>query len=97
MTSLEDMSAIVREVRQRVTRIESRICRLGDHLEIQLINPKDGLEILLETDDVVEISTSVMDITLSELVSYLCKRRLNDREANIYFRDKLVACIYPTT
>lgn len=94
MSSLEEIDSIVRELRQRVTRIESRICRIGDHLEIHLTNPKDGITVNKETEDVVEMSIPIMDITLSELISYLKKRRLNNRETDVYFENELVATIY---
>lgn len=96
MTCIQDLDLIMREIRQRVTRIESRICHIGESLDIEMRSPKKGLDILCATDEVVELSTSVMDITLSELVSFLKKENLSDREVDIFFRGELIASLYPT-
>jgi len=96
MSATEEIDTIVREIRQRVTRIESRVCRLGDTLNIQLTNPKHGLQLIQETAEVVEISTAVMDITLSELTSYLQRQKLKNRDTDIYFEGQLIATLYRT-
>lgn len=68
--TINELELIVREVRQRVTRMESRICRIADHLKIDVRAPKDSLRIQHETADELELSVPILDIALSELLSY---------------------------
>lgn len=94
-TSIEELDLIVREVRQRVTRIESRICRIADHLQVNLRPPKDGFCIRSETAEEIELSVPMMDISLSELLNYLHKEELDQKAVHVYFGGSQVATLYP--
>jgi len=86
-----DVEAILVELRQRMTRVESRICRIGDHLSVQMRAPKDGLRVIRETAAEVDVSAPVMDITLSELVAGLRKLGIQGKTAHVYFEGRLQA------
>jgi hypothetical protein len=93
--SINELNLIVREVRQRVTRMESRICRIADHLNINVRAPKDGFRIQHETADELELSVPMLDIALSELLSYLHKEELDQKTVHVYFGGSQVAMLYP--
>lgn len=86
------------EMRQRVTRIESRICRIADALNIATGDPS---KTMWKTDEpnpvqgVVCISTSVLDASISDVIKYLTKEGMKDKVAWLYFEGQLVAVIYP--
>ena len=73
MTYSDALDQVVREIRQRVTRIESRICRIGDALDISLRNPKEGMRVVSVSAEAVELSIDCCDTALSELISFVEK------------------------
>lgn len=94
MSYSDDLEDVVREIRQRVTRIESRICRIGDGLEISLRNPKKGLKVLSVSEDAVALSTECLDIALSELISFSERNGFADREVDIFHGDVLISTLF---
>lgn len=81
---------ILNEIRQRLTRVESRICRIGDHVGASVGDPKKTLEIVDENEDAVVVSTPVMDLTLSEIRQFLTSRGKEDKVAFVQFRGQTV-------
>ena len=83
------------EMRQRVTRIESRICRIADHLGAQTGDPGKTLVVRVETDSRVDVVTTVMDVSLSDVIRFLTREGIEGKVVNLYFEGKLVARVYP--
>lgn len=85
----------LKEICQRVTRIESRVCRLGDLLGADLRANDKGLRLLSQTDVTVSLSTTAMDVTLSQIARFLTKEGIEGKVALVYFNGVLVARTYP--
>ena len=86
------------EMRQRVTRIESRICRIADALSIQTGDPNKTMWRINEptpVKGVACIGTAVLDTSVSDVIRYLTKEGIEDKVACLYFEGQLVARIYP--
>jgi len=83
------------EMRQRVTRIESRLCRLAKGLNVQTADPVNLLQVMHETDTLVFISMPVIDTSFSDVIRFLTKEGIEGKVANMYFRNKMVARVYP--
>lgn len=94
-TSIEELDLIAREVRQCVTRIESRICRIAEHLQVNMRPPKDGFLIRSETAEDMELSLPMLDISLSELLNYLHKEKFDQKVVHVYFGGVRVVTLYP--
>jgi hypothetical protein len=95
MSHPDELEHIVREIRQRVTRIESRICRIGDGLDISLRSPKNGLKVLSIAEDVVEVHTECMDIAISELISFAERSGFSNLEVDVFHEGYLITTIIP--
>ena len=85
----------IEQVLQRVTRIESRLCRVADHWGIKTNSPDKYMELYHETDKVVFVSTDVMDTALSDILRFLRDQGKQDKVAHIFFMGSQVATIYP--
>ena len=83
----------LREVRQRVTRIESRICRIADFLGARVGNPSNELKITGVGVNGVNIETPVLDVTLSEIVQFLTANGIADKVARVHFNGRLIATV----
>lgn len=83
------------EILQRVTRIESRLCRLGDALCIDLRASDKGLKLGTQTDITVVVHTPAMDVALSQIGQFLTREGIEGKVALIYFRGALMARVYP--
>ena len=86
------------EMRQRVTRIESRICRIADAPKIATGDPSKTMWKIDEPSPVkgvVCIGTSVLDASVSDVIRYLTKEGIADKVACLYFEGQLVERIYP--
>lgn len=83
------------EVRQRLTRIESRICRLGNAAGVDTGTADKGLRILRQTEDTVSIATQAFDVGLSTIAHFLTKEGIEGKVALVYFEHRLVARFYP--
>ena len=94
MPNSSELESIVRDIRQRVTRIESRICRIGDEMGISLGEPKKGLYVLNESEDEVKVSTLVMDISLSEVLHFLNSHGIENKDALVLYNGIEVARIF---
>ena len=91
MTMSHEETRALNEVRQRVTRIESRICRIADFLGAHVGTPAKEMEIRVELENSVEIDIPVMDITFSEIIQFLAKQGKQRKVAYIYFNGMRVA------
>lgn len=84
---------ILREVRQRVTRIESRLCRIADHLGAHVGTPSK--ELCLSTrDGTLAVTTPAMDVTLSELLQFLTSQGVAGKVVFVRFAGRTVATIH---
>lgn len=83
------------EMRQRVTRIESRLCRIADGLNIPTADPAKSLKVMHVDPDSADLTTEVVDIGLSSIIRFLTKEGIQVRVARVYFENKLVAQVYP--
>ena len=86
------------EMRQRITRIESRICRIADSLNILTGDPGKTMWKINEPNPVagvVCIGTAVLDASISDVIRYLTKEKIEDKVVCLYFEGQLVARIYP--
>lgn len=83
----------LREVRQRVTRIESRICRIADFLGARVGNPSNELKITGVGVNGANIETPVLDVTLSEIIQFLTANGVADKVARVYFNGRLIATV----
>ena len=86
------------EMRQRITRIESRICRIADSLNIPTGDPSKTMWKINEPNPVagvVCIGTTVLDASISDVIRYLTKEGIADKVVCLYFESQLVARIYP--
>lgn len=85
--------ANLNEIRQRLTRVESRICRIADYLGAPVGDPKKTLEITYETDAYVDVTTPVLDLTISEVIHFLHSAGKEGRVAYMYFKGQCVATV----
>lgn len=88
--------ATLNELRQRLTRMESRVCRIADFLGAQVGSPSKALVLIGTTDTEVHVETPAMDVTLSELVQFLTKEGKGDKVAHVYHNHRLVAILQPS-
>lgn len=65
--------ATLNEIRQRLTRVESRICRMAEAQGIKVGDPTKDLTIIRELDDAIVVGTPVLDVTISEVIHFLHK------------------------
>jgi hypothetical protein len=87
--------ATLNEIRQRLTRVESRICRIADHLGANVGSPAKNLQIVPQSDDsIVIVSTPVLDVTISEVIHFLHKEGITGKVAFINFNGADIATIY---
>jgi len=93
MTETNEELRAIHEVRQRVTRIESRICRIADFLGARVGNPGNELKITGVGEKGVNIDTPVMDVTLSEIVQFLTHNGIADKVAYVHHNGRLVATV----
>lgn len=89
--------ATLNEVRQRVTRIESRLCRMADALGISVGSPDKQMEVTQEVDDYVRMNIGQMDVTLSEIKMFLVKQGIQGKIALVSYANRAVATVYPDT
>lgn len=89
--------ATLNEIRQRATRIESRICRMADALGISVGAPDKALTITKETEDFVRVDTEQLDLTISEVKLFLGKQGKQGKIALVSYAGRTVATIYPDT
>lgn len=95
MSHLDELDQIAREIRQRVTRIESRICRIGDALDISLRNPKEGIRVISVSEEAIELSIDCFDVALSELISFVERSGFSNLEVDVYNGRNLIATLLP--
>ena len=86
---------IAREVLQRVTRIESRICRLGDVMGADLRSSDKGLKVIAQTDTTVSVTTRVLDVAVSQILRFLTTEGIEGKVVLVYHDGHLLARIYP--
>lgn len=91
-TNTEELRAL-QEIRQRTTRIESRICRIADFLGARVGNPSTELKITGVGEKGANIDTPVLDVTLSEIVQFLTANGIADKVAYIHFNGRLIATV----
>ena len=84
------MNDLLLEIRQRLTRVESRICRIGDHVGASVGDPTTALAITDENEDSLSVSTPVLDVTLSEIRQFLTAEGKEDKVAFIKFQGRPV-------
>lgn len=84
---------ILRELRQRITRIESRVCRIGDHLGISVQLDKKKPVIVGSTNEIIEVEIPAMDLSLGNIIAFLRHEQLRDREAVVIFKGEEIAYI----
>ena len=92
MTDAETIQRL-REIVQRTTRLESRMCRIADHFGIRTGSPEKDLRIIASGDQAVHIATDAMDVALSELTAFLTRNGIKGKVAHVYFNDTLVATL----
>jgi hypothetical protein len=83
------------QILQRVTRIESRICRISDHWGIKTNSPDKNMSIYYENAKIVNVDIDVMDSALSDILRFLRDQGKQDKVAHIFFGGSQVATIYP--
>ena len=86
------------EMRQRITRIESRICRIADAMNIHTGDPSKTMWKIDETNPiagVVCIGTTVLDASISDVLRFLTANGIEGKVACLYYNGGLVARIYP--
>lgn len=86
------------EMRQRVTRIESRICRIADALNVPTGDPSKTMWIMPTVHahkNTVCIGTTVLDASISDVLRFLIREGIEGKVACVYFDGLLVARIYP--
>ena len=83
------------ELRRRVTRIESRLCRLADHIGAHVGMPDKDLTLIADTANWVGIDTPVMDIGLSDITQFLTKQGKQGKTAYVYFNGRFIARFEP--
>lgn len=88
--------ATLNEIRQRLTRVESRICRMADFIGAKVGDPSKDLQIVPQPDDsFVVVTTPVLDVTISEVLHFLHKEGITGKVAYINFGGTDVAAIIP--
>ena len=92
----EKERAAILETNQRVTRIESRLCRIAEALRVDVSTPTKQLDITFENPKVVYVSTAVLDVTLSEVVRFLTRQGKQGKIAHVFFNDSQIATVYPS-
>lgn len=83
------------EVLQRVTRIESRLCRVADHWGIKTNSPDKRMVAYYENTKIVNIDIDAMDTSVSDILRFLRDQGKQDKVAHIFFMGSQVATIYP--
>jgi hypothetical protein len=87
--------ATLNELRSRLTRVESRLCRIADHIGANVGSPDKELTIYEMTDTAVSIDTPAMDVTLSEIVNFLGRQGIKGKVAYIHFNNRIIARFEP--
>lgn len=95
MTSTPTTDELLRELRQRVTRIESRIVRIGEHVGAPISNPLADMLIDCAEDGTLLMYPRAMDVSLSGLRAELRKKGMEDKIAEVWFGGHRVATIHP--
>ena len=87
--------ATLNEIRQRLTRVESRICRIADYIGAKVGDPAKELKFLGHVDGGTTwiVSTPVMDVTFSEAIHFLHKEGIAGKVA-IMFNGQKIAELY---
>jgi len=85
--------ANLNEIRQRLTRVESRICRIADFLGAPVGDPKKALEIQGKDTEYPLVHTPVMDVTLSELIQLLHSAGITGKVVDVQFGGRIIAAI----
>lgn len=84
--------ATLNEIRQRLTRVESRICRIADYIGAKVGDPMKALQVAVGDTEVI-VTTPVMDVTLSEVIHFLHKEGITGKVA-VMFNGQKIAEIY---
>lgn len=85
--------ATLNEIRQRLTRVESRICRMAEAQGIKVGDPTKDLSVVRELGDAIVVSTPVLDVTISEVIHFLHKEGKAGKIAYVQFGGIHVATI----
>lgn len=86
---------ILKEIQQRVTRIESRICRLGDALDVPLRSTSKGLKLISAGPTAATVEAPALDVALSEIVRFLTELGIQGKVVSIKYQGAVIATIYP--
>ncbi|MGF6870629.1 hypothetical protein [Paraburkholderia sp. MM5477-R1] len=88
----DEMIELLREVRQRTTRTESRVVQLGDHVGANL---RTRMRIEIKRDrDAPYVEIDALDVSISRIVTELVEMDI-DKAIDVYRKNKRVATVYP--
>lgn len=87
--------ALLREVNQRTTRLESRVVQLGDFvganlrtkMRIEVFRPRDAGRPYIEID--------ALDVSLSRIYNVLRDMGIEGQDLDVFFNGKRVATVHP--
>jgi hypothetical protein len=86
----------LQQILDRVVRTESRLCRVADHIGLDVRSDNKNLRILDNSADAyVSVSCTAMDVGYTKVINFLHKEGIEDKVANVYFGSRLIARIYP--
>jgi hypothetical protein len=94
MSNHTDQELLV-DIRRRLTRVESRLCRVADHVGANVETPEKELSIYEETDTAISLDTPAMDVTLSEITRFLTKKGKKGKVAYVHFNNRVIARFEP--
>lgn len=90
MSTLEQ---IVKETLERVTRMESRVVQLGDHVGANL-RAKQRIEVRHD-DGETFVNIDALDVSVSRVLTELRQAGVKQGAINVYHQDRVAFTVYP--
>ena len=85
---------IAKETLERVTRLESRIVQLGDHVGANL-RSKQKIDIYRSALDEPIVRIDSLDVSVSRILTELRQAGAHAHQVHVYHGDRLVFTLYP--
>ena len=84
----------VNETLERVTRMESRLVQLGDHVGANL-RTKQRIEICLNPAGIATVQIDSLDVSISRILTELRQANVHATHVPVHYGDQLVFTLFP--